>query len=104
MFHCSGFAKDCIYYLESEDLVVIAEYQKEELSCYQILGTASASLEQILNEIARPETKRAVLYFSPTGDYVGTDWQEEDETLFLYQEKENLFPNGQLLFPLLSHA
>ncbi len=104
MFHCSGFAKDCIYYLESEDLVVIAEYQKEELSCYQILGNTSASLEQILNEIARPETKRAVLYFSPTGDYVGIDWQEEDETLFLYQEKENLFPNGQLLFPLLSHA
>jgi GNAT superfamily N-acetyltransferase len=104
MFHCAGFVKNCIYYLEEKDVAVIADYHKEQLCCYHIFGKTTAALEQILNDVSHADTRQAVLYFSPVGSYPETDWQEEDDTLFVYGGKENLFQNGGLLFPLLSHA
>jgi GNAT superfamily N-acetyltransferase len=106
MFYCSQFMKENLYYIESCDAVVILEYEDSDLLCYDIYGGSQHSMEEILSSVALENTKTVVFGFTPKQSvgYEVVPLVEDDTTLFILAEKENLFAEHRIMFPLLSHA
>ncbi|WP_207651890.1 GNAT family N-acetyltransferase [Clostridium acidisoli] len=106
MFYCSQFMKENIYYIEQYKAVVVAEYDDENLVCYDIFCQGKCTIYDILCTMARQNTKIATIGFTPKliKDFKITEVQKSDTTLFMLKEKENLFKENKLMFPLLSHA
>lgn len=106
MFYCSQFMKENIYYIEQYGVVVIAEHDDENLICYDVFCKDDCSLDDVLCIMAQENTKTAILGFTPklVKDFEINKLHEEDTTLFILKEKENLFISNKLMFPALSHA
>ena len=105
MFYCSQFLKDCVYYSDQFDLVVVSEFEQGIMTCYDIFGEASCSLSDFLTEAAPRGIHRVVFGFSPvsTEGMAQNLFQGEDTTLFVL-DKYGCLPPGRWMFPLLSHA
>jgi hypothetical protein len=105
MFYCTQFMKENIYYIEKYKAAVIAEYDNENLICYDIFCQDKCTIDDILCIMAKQNTKIATLGFTPKliKDFKITEHKEED-TLFVLKEKENLFRENKLMFPILAHA
>ncbi len=106
MFYCSSFLKDCIYFAEEADAVVIAEQTGGTLLCYDIYGGRTGSVLEILETVAGEEITKAVLGFTPKAPE-GFQFEKvcaADDALFLLKGKENILCKNRLMFPLLSHA
>lgn len=106
MFYCSSFMKDCIYYLEDIDAVVIVEYDKEATTCFDIYCDENKSMDEILSVIIKEDCKNIVFGFTPndTSDCIIKTFEEDDRTLFVLESKENIFAKYKLMLPLLSQA
>jgi len=106
MFYCTQYMKDNVYYIDEYEAVIIAEYEDEKLICYDIYCPKKCSLDDILCTMARENTREAILGFTPkqVNDFKVIKLEEDNTTLFILKEKENLFRNNMLMFPLLSHA
>lgn len=105
MFYCTGLMKNHVYYSREHDAVCIAEYNNGTLQCYDIFGSPKVSLETILSAISPPSTKQAVLGFTPKStEQCSCAKIEGENTLFVWKEKDNIFLNQKIMFPLLSHA
>ncbi|EPL7596565.1 GNAT family N-acetyltransferase [Klebsiella aerogenes] len=105
MFYCSAFMKHFVYYSEKNQAVAIAMQSAHELICFDIFCDAGQSMATIINELAQPQSQQAVLGFTPKearlGEYEKIDG---DDMLFIYSNKENIFHDNKLMFPLLAHA
>lgn len=105
MFYCGGFMKEKVFYSRRHDTVCIAQQDGETAECYDIFGRPAAGLDAILEELASPGTKKAALGFTPIdGKGETVLFKEEDTTLFVLAEKENLFRDNRVRLPALSHA
>lgn len=106
MFYCSQFMKDCVYYVEDYDAVVVAMKDDENLICFDIFCDEKNDINDILAIVAKKNTVNVVFGFSPKDitNCQASLLQEEDNTLFVLSNKENIFIDNQLMFPLLSHA
>lgn len=105
MFYCGNFMKDCIYYSANRDLIVVAIQNETNLECLDIFGETEITLSEVLNEVASLTTDTAHLGFTPPKTATMSLKEiNSDEQLFVYSNKENIFVNNQLMFPLLSHA
>ncbi|MEG0767316.1 MAG: GNAT family N-acetyltransferase, partial [Clostridia bacterium] len=106
MFACTSLGKDCVFYCADFDAVVIAIQSPDELTCMDVFCDAGPSLQEILAGVATEGTRKVILGFTPTDttDYAFHVRMGEEETLFVLQDKENLFAHHQAMFPLLSHA
>lgn len=105
MFH-SSFWKDCIYYAEAYDAVLVAEHDGSMLLCCDIFGGSGHALDDVLSAVMQEETEAVRFGFTPkdTAGCLAEPFQDEDTTLFVLDGKENLFADHALMFPLLSHA
>ncbi len=106
MFYCSQFMKNNVYYVKQYDAIVIAEYDSDTLICYDIFCNGESCLQDILSVMVAANTKTVVLGFTPKQreKYKVSGLHEEDTTLFVLKDKENIFSDNQIMFPLLSHA
>lgn len=108
MFYCGAFMKDCVYYSKEFDVICVAEQEEEKLICFDIFGEQTLSMEQIVSNIAEEGTKMVVFGFTPMktkeGNFLKIDSVENDATLFVLKEKENIFSTHKIMFPELSHA
>lgn len=106
MFYCSQFMKDYVYYVEDYDAVVIAMQDDENLICFDVFCDGKNDINDILAIVASDDTVNVVFGFSPKDitNCQATLLQEEDTTLFVLSNKENVFIDNQLMFPVLSHA
>lgn len=106
MFYCSQFMRENIYYIEQYEAVLAAEYDDENLVCYDIFCPTKCTIDDILCTMAHQNTKTAALGFTPkpVNDFNITELQEENTTLFVLKGKENLFRENKLMFPVLSYA
>ena len=106
MFYCTKFMRENIYYIKEFEAVVIAEYDDEKLVCYDIFCQNRYTIDDILCTMAEENTKTVTLGFTPKQmkNCKITELHKKDITLFVLKEKENLFVDNQLMFPLLSHA
>lgn len=106
MFYCSAFMKDCVFYCEELDAVVIAMQSNDTLICLDIYCDGNKSLFDILAAVANAQTSSAILGFTPKDISVGTINPIEggDDTLFIFRNKDNIFAQNKVMFPSLSHA
>ena len=112
---CAGYFRDCAFYgevpeqqvLYSEELqaIVIASFEWEEMLCYEIFCKDNGDMDDILKAVAKPETKTVTFGFMPKDT---TDCQcrvlENEDQLFVLEDKENMFNSSKMMLPLLSHA
>lgn len=106
MFYCSQLMRNNIYYVEQSDAVVIAEHDGTALMCYEIFCDSNRSMEEIISIIATESTETVLFGFTPKRreEYNVSQLDEEDTTLFVLEDKENVFTNNHVMFPLLSRA
>ena len=106
MFYCSSFMKDYIYYLEDLDALVIAKSDKNTMTCYDIYCDENKSMDEILSSTVDDNCKNVIFGFTPkdTRECSVKILEEDDTTLFVLKDKENIFNEHKVMFPLLSHA
>ena len=94
-----------VYYSDKNQAIAIAMQNGPALICFDIFCDSGRSLSAIINELADENTYQAILGFTPkenrTGEY---EKIEGEDILFIYGQKENIFKENKLMFPLLSHA
>lgn len=113
-FYYQGLMKDAIYFMEEFQVVVVVEEEDDIMICYEILGKTDATIgktdatmAQILSAIAFHGKKQAVILgFTPVmkEGFVCQLHKEEDTTLFVHEDSEDMIEGNQRMFPLLSHA
>lgn len=106
MFYCASFMKDCVFYCEEFDAVVVAMQNNDTLMCFDIYCDDNKSLRDILSTVASKKTSNVVFGFTPkdTGDCTVNAIEGEDDTLFILKSKDNVFARNKVMFPSLSHA
>ena len=104
-FHCGGALREHLYYLPEFDLVAVAQYQGDTLYCQELLGPGGAPLAQVLSALAREETAKAVLGFTPReGGKCSVRPLTGEDVLFFQGADAQHFHRYSLRFPALSHA
>ncbi|WP_313582179.1 GNAT family N-acetyltransferase [Lacrimispora sp.] len=106
MFYCTSLMKDCVYFLEDFDAVIIASNKNEILTCYDIFSDGNHALIEMVSRVAESQIRTIVFGFTPAehAAFHSRILEEEDTTLFVLKGKENWFVNHQMMFPVLSHA
>ncbi|MFJ9463025.1 GNAT family N-acetyltransferase [Viridibacillus arvi] len=110
MFYCNYFElfsfKENLFYIQDLNAIAVAEYEEDTLILYDILATEKIELEDVLNALATEQTKRAILKFMPINseNYEVNLFKEEDSTIMVMGDKEELFKNNKLMFPMFSHT
>lgn len=108
MFYCQalGVFKDNLYYLEGMDVIVVAEYEGENLVVHDVLSATNIDLDVVLDSLVNENTQNVQLRFIPKNkrSYQIRQYKEEDLTLFVSEKYKHLFENNQLIFPTLSHT
>lgn len=106
MFYCTSFMRDNVYYLRGQDVIVIAKIEGNTLYLQDIFSPSEVDVDNIIKALTNKEITTVVLGFTPddTSCYCENLLQEDDTTLFVMKDKEDLFQNNKLMFPILSHA
>ncbi len=106
MFYCTSFMMDNVYYLREEDVIVIAELDGNTLYLQDMFSSSEINLDDIINLLTKKEVERVVLGFTPndSDSYCVNLLGEDNTTLFVMKNIDNLFINNKLMFPVLSHA
>ena len=110
MFYCNYFEKfsfkEKLYYIESLDIVIVAEYTDNDCILYDILSTQEVETEVIINAMCTEQTQNVLMYFMPKDnkDYEIKLLKEDDTTLFVMGDEQKLFKEEKLIFPILSHT
>ncbi len=104
LFYLLGPFRDMLYVLPRQHMVVICWEENETLFCHELLGSASIDLQSLLNGIAGPGVRRAVLGFTPKCPVPDACAQPGDEHLFLLGGTWNPFASRPLQFPDISRA
>lgn len=105
MFYCGTFMKDCVYYSEELKCVVIASYEENVMTCYDIYCDEIEDRDFILQSMAQKQTTTVHFGFMPKDTKECTvDVLENEDQLFIYSNKENMFNKSKMMLPLLSHA
>ena len=105
MFYLTGPYRNNVYYIPQYDTIVIMENDDNTVTVLDIFCAGNKDIDRILTAICDGETKIS-LGFTPNSTY-GYDMQlvnDEDTTLFVHKDGENIFADKQLLFPLIAHT
>lgn len=106
MFYCLGFLKECIYYIKEYNSVAICEYEEDVLNINGIFCDRNFDLDKVINVLMDSKTKKVNLGFTPidTNGYEKSILTDDNNTLFILKDTENIFRENYLMFPVLSHA
>ena len=115
MFYCLKYNKNDIYYVESEDAIIIAAQEKNEITVYDIFCNANSSLENILSSIINEDAEKIYFGFPliKNKHCKIEKYNEEDNYLFVLNNSgtNNLAEflhiselSNKIMFPLLTHA
>lgn len=106
MFYGLGPMRSDCYYLPEWDAAAVLQFEGENLYCCDVFGGQGGDLLELLQACAGPQTRRAVLGFTPsqTAGFAAQPLCEDDTTLFMLGAGKALFAHSALRFPELSHA
>lgn len=110
MLYCNYFDKfsfkDNLFYIESIDAVIIAEYSGSDLIVYDILSTKDQDIDTVISAMITDQTQNVIMHFMPidSDKYEIKLLKEEDTTLFMMGNSKELFEKNKLIFPILSHT
>lgn len=87
-------------------MIVIAKFEGDTLYLQDIFSPSEVDIDNIIKALTNKEMKTVVLGFTPndTSSYCVNLLQEANTTLFVMKDKEDLFQNNKLMFPVLSHT
>lgn len=105
MFYLGGPYCENVYYLPEQDAVVVFEKDGDRLTVLDIFCSPDKNIDDILCCLCDGETS-IILGFTPKDK---DSWNiqllnDEDTTLFVHKDGENIFSGRQLLFPLIAHT
>ena len=105
-FYRFGWMKEHCFYSASYDVMLMAEWDAQQVLCWDVFGQTRAGLPELLDGLAQ-EGKQLVLGFTPreTAGWECRVRREEDTTLFL--RRGGRYPVGRgakRMFPLVSHT
>lgn len=105
-FYCYEVFHDAVYYIPEEDAVMVAEWEKDNMECYDIYYDGKKSLLEILHIFCGEELPKITFLFTPNEKEKITEQEyiDEDTHLFVLKEKENIFHNAKLYVPDISHT
>ncbi len=105
MFYCSAFMKHFVYYSAKNEAVVIAMQNGPVLICFDLFCDVGRACRRWSTNWPMTTFTEAILGFTPSEDRLGEyEKIEGEDILFVYDQKENLFKDRKLMFPLLAHA
>lgn len=106
MFYCTSFMKQNVYYIETLDTIVVADFDENILYLNDVFCLRDVSLDDITAAMVNKEINKIIFGFTPEDAtlYDANLLHEEDTTLFVMGDKMDLFRNRRIMFPLLSHA
>ena len=105
MFYYTSFIMEDVYHLETLNTTVIAEYDNETLCIKEIFSEEEVHLDDVVKAMSNEEVKKVVMGFTPR-DTTSFDvnLKRTGDSLFIWNDKEDLIANRQMMFPVLSHA
>ncbi|WP_161565838.1 GNAT family N-acetyltransferase [Pseudomonas aeruginosa] len=105
MFSCTSFLRDNVFHSTRHDAYAVAEHDGADLLLLDVFAPRPLDPRFLAAELARPETRRLRLGFTPFDTHgftlrpVGND-----DALFVLGQAEPWLDRRRLMFPLLSHA
>jgi predicted GNAT family N-acyltransferase len=105
LFYCTEPMKDNIYYIKSIDVIVVAEFEGNQLHLLDVFGKVYVELDIIIDSLASGNINKVLLGFTPANCHSYELVEKlDDDYLFIQDGKTNLFDDQKVMFPLLSHA
>lgn len=110
MLYCNYFDifsfKEKLFYIESLDTIVVAEYKGSDLILYDILSTRDVLIDEVINTMVTDQAQNVIMHFMPieNENYEVKLLKEEGTTLFVLGKSKEVFENNKLIFPILSHT
>jgi GNAT superfamily N-acetyltransferase len=105
LFYCTSFMNQNVYYIKKFDAIVIAEFSDVILHINDVFCEKEIQIEDIISSLIHEDIKQVILGFTPKNTTTfDQTLLKQDDTLFILDDKWNLFNNEKLRFPLLSHA
>ena len=103
MFYLGGPYADNVFYIEEYDAVVVAEKDDDTVTCLDIFGGGSYTLEEIMSALG---CRKLIMGFTPKDikGFTISPVDDEDTVLFVHSSGENVFAENRLLFPLIAHT
>jgi len=106
LFYCTTIMSENVYYIEKYDAIIIAEINDTILYINDIFCEREVLISDIILSLINKEIKKVILGFTPkdTTSFDEILLKQEDTTLFVLDDKLDLFDNNKIRFPILSHA
>lgn len=101
-FYVSQFMQECVYREANRNIWAVAELENGELMLHSVFAPQDVTMDEVIAAFGT-KVKKVTLGFAPkdTADFKVEPWHEEDCTFFV---KGNVFGEGELRIPTLSHA
>ncbi len=105
MFNYSCFMNDDVYYIKALETIAIAEYNDNVFFLKDIFCEDDISIDEVIEALGTNKINKVTLGFTPknTTSYEEAVFKSED-TLFILDDKHEIFKNMKVKFPILSHA
>ena len=105
MYHCLYPFRDCLYYLESENLLVICKKKGDELHIYDLIWQDNIDFKRIVRKITDERIRRILLHFTPDLLNVDTisELSTDNSSLFVRNISPKDVPDN-ILHPVTSEA
>ena len=106
MFYLTKFYTKIVYFIEAFDVIILAEYEGKVLVISEILGETNATLEQIVDAMARKSTKQVQLCFTPKKNhlYQETRLIEKGSYFYILNPSSDVTAKKHYRFPVLSRT
>ncbi|MDW0117187.1 GNAT family N-acetyltransferase [Sporosarcina thermotolerans] len=105
MYYCLNVFCNDIYYLGSEDVIIIFKEEENQIDIFDIISKQKKDINNILIEILGEGSKKIVFHYTP--DYKGLIFESNlikgDGTLFVKTSGNNYFPK-YVKHPITSEA
>ncbi|AQX12917.1 GCN5 family acetyltransferase [Elizabethkingia meningoseptica] len=109
MFYCYAYPdfgyKDSVFYIDELECAVVVERDGDILDITEVFSEKEVDLHQIMAAFTNKSFSSVRLGFSPKQEgFKNEVFVDEDLMLFVSEELESVFKNGQLMVPVLSHT
>ncbi|SHF48109.1 GNAT family N-acetyltransferase [Pedobacter caeni] len=109
-FYCYAYPqmgfKDAIYFIDELNCVVVAQLERQVLHIVEIFSESEMKLDEVIGSFSDFPFEEIVLDFTPkqTTGFQSRDYKEDDLQLFVSNELQLAFIEGQLRINSLAHT
>lgn len=106
MFYCADFMKENVYYSPERNVICVASQVENRVYLSDVFGEPDCSLKELAQTLPFECYDTVVLGFTPKEPegFFCEPLEEDDTTLFVFSEKENVFGKARVRMPELSRA